>query len=197
MQNIVNSLMNESRNIELLSLLQQHEDVSYIHSISVARMAEYLLSFFEFKEIKDKKEIIEGALLHDIGKIFVSAEILTKSDKLTEIEQTVVHEHPRCGGILVHDRSEVIQNIVRYHHEYLDGSGYPYGLTAESIPDYCRFITAIDVIEAMLGERPYKPAYTFTRTYDSIKDMNNGHNMDMYYFTKVFKYIKAGGNFIC
>lgn len=186
---ILDSLIIKPENEEILALLQAHDMTSYTHSVSVASISEVLFPYFEFKGITDPTDIIEGALLHDVGKLFVPEKILNKDGKLTPLEYSIVKEHPRCGGMLLYDRSEIIRNIVHFHHERLDGSGYPYGLRSDQIPDYCRFITMIDILDALLSPRAYKPAMPVCDIYDEIFRMYNGKNLDMYYFTKMFEYL--------
>ena len=192
MHNITSKLLAKPENVEIMSLLERHDIISYQHCLSVANTVEVLSPAFEFKGIKNKEEIIEGALLHDIGKVLVSPEILNKQGKLTPLEFTIVKEHPRCGTILAYERSEIIRNIIMFHHERLDGSGYPYGLKGEHIPDYCRFITTIDILDALLSKRSYKEPYPLPYIYGEIKDMYNGQNLDMYYFSKILNFFKYG-----
>ncbi len=179
-------------NAELLDLLKAHDHTSYIHSLSVAGMAELMYPVFAFKGIKNSTEIIEGALLHDVGKLFVSAEILKKEGKLTPLEKCFIKEHPRCGGILLHDRSEIVKNIVHFHHERLDGSGYPYGLKAEQIPDYCRYITAIDIMDALLSRRSYKEPLSLYQIKGELEKMRSENNLDMFYFDKIYEFLTTG-----
>lgn len=197
MPKIVESLINKPENIELLSLLEAHDLVSYDHSLSVANTAEILFPIFKFGSNVSYNDVVEGALLHDVGKIFVSPEILNKKGPLTVLEFSIIKEHPRCGGVLLYDRSEIIKNIVHLHHERLDGSGYPYCVKGEHIPDYCRFITAIDILDALLSKRPYKDPLPYKNVYEEIKNMYNGKNFDMYYFIKILDYLQLKEECVC
>ena len=99
-------------------------------------------------------------LVHDIGKIGVPAEILTKPTRLTDLERAMVREHAQRGfEILRHVRFPLpIAEIIHQHHEHLDGSGYPQGLKGDQILPEARVLTVADVLEAMASHRPYRAA---------------------------------------
>ena len=101
-----------------------------------------------------------ASLLHDIGKISVPAEILSKPSKLTEVEFALIKAHSSVAhGILEKlDFPWPIAEIVLQHHERLDGSGYPHGLKGDAALLEARIITVADVVEAMSSHRPYRPA---------------------------------------
>lgn len=99
-------------------------------------------------------------LVHDIGKIAVPAEILTKPGRLSPIEYQIVQEHAQRGyEILQHVRFPVpIADIIRQHHERMDGSGYPQKLKGADIRMEARILAVADVVESMASHRPYRPA---------------------------------------
>jgi len=102
-----------------------------------------------------------AALLHDIGKIVVPAEILVKPGALSEMEMEIIRQHAAAGAKAVGDidfEGNVIE-MVRHHHERLDGSGYPGGLHDEEIIPEVRVLAVADVVEAMISHRPYRPAH--------------------------------------
>jgi putative nucleotidyltransferase with HDIG domain len=101
-----------------------------------------------------------SALLHDIGKISVPAEILTKPGKLDTVEFELVKRHPQVGFKILQKIpfSFPIDEIVYQHHERLDGSGYPRGLKGNDIRIEARILAVADVVEAMMSHRPYRPA---------------------------------------
>ncbi len=103
----------------------------------------------------------EGALLHDIGKISVPTEILSKPGRLTENEWSLIQNHSEAGFRML-ERIELpwpISSIVLQHHERLDGSGYPQGLKGREIPFETRIVSVADVFEAIVSHRPYRPAH--------------------------------------
>lgn len=101
-----------------------------------------------------------AAAVHDLGKINVPAEILAKPGKLSDIEFMLIKTHPQSGYDILKDVEFPwpIADIVRQHHERLDGSGYPQGLKGEQILLESRIMAVADVVETMSSHRPYRPA---------------------------------------
>lgn len=124
------------------------------------RVAEYSKRIAELlgKDKKTQQEIYFIALLHDIGKIGIPDEIINKRDNLTEEEFNLMKKHPEIGY-------EILKNIttmpnleigVRWHHERLDGKGYPDKLSGDKIPEYARIISVADAYDAMTSNRSYR-----------------------------------------
>lgn len=101
-----------------------------------------------------------GALLHDVGKVAVPAEILHKAGPLSAEEEAVMRRHPRHGYHLVRDLVFLgpALDVVLSHHERWDGDGYPNGLSGESIPLAARIFAVADTYDAITSDRPYRPA---------------------------------------
>ncbi len=101
-----------------------------------------------------------AGIIHDIGKVSVPAEILSKPGRLTSIEFNLIKMHPEVGFEILHpiDFPWPIAAIVQQHHEKIDGSGYPLGLTEEHIMIESKIISVADVVEAMASHRPYRAA---------------------------------------
>jgi HD-GYP domain-containing protein (c-di-GMP phosphodiesterase class II) len=101
-----------------------------------------------------------AAIIHDIGKIYVPAEILSKPGKLGNIEFGIIQTHPTHGYNIVKsmDLPGSIAETIVQHHERLDGSGYPCGLKGDDIIPGARILAVADVVEAMVSHRPYRPA---------------------------------------
>jgi diguanylate cyclase (GGDEF)-like protein/putative nucleotidyltransferase with HDIG domain len=106
----------------------------------------------------DLRALHAGALLHDIGKLAVPEYILNKPGKLTEAEFAKMKIHPVVGGDILKrvNFPYPVEDIVRYHHEKWDGSGYPKGLKAEGIPLVARIISVVDFYDATRCDRPYR-----------------------------------------
>jgi PAS domain S-box-containing protein/putative nucleotidyltransferase with HDIG domain len=98
--------------------------------------------------------------IHDIGKIYVPAEILSKPGQITAIEYGIIKTHPQVGFDILKTIKFPwpVAQIVLQHHERLDGSGYPLGLTADQLLKESRILTVADIVEAMSSHRPYRPA---------------------------------------
>lgn len=113
-----------------------------------------------------------GGLLHDIGKVGIPTDILSKPTKLNKAEMAVIREHPRTGYDIIKGAHLPwnISEIVLYHHEKLDGSGYPDGLAAADISLAVRIISICDVVEAMSTFRPYRPALPKSHVIEELKD---------------------------
>jgi putative nucleotidyltransferase with HDIG domain len=103
--------------------------------------------------------ICMAGLIHDLGKICVPAEILSKPGQLTEIEHTLIRGHPQVGYDILKEIEFPwpLAQVVLQHHERIDGSGYPAGLKAEDIIIEARTLAVADVVEAMASHRPYRP----------------------------------------
>lgn len=107
------------------------------------------------------EEIRVAALLHDIGKMSVPAELLSKPGRLTAVEFELIKGHAEAGyGIIsAADMEGLTAQIVYQHHERCDGSGYPRGLTGKEICQSAKVLAVADVVEAMVSHRPYRPGF--------------------------------------
>lgn len=121
------------------------------------------------------RTIRTAGLLHDLGKMSLPAEILSKPGDLTELEFAVIKTHPQAAyDILKNIESfEEIAEIVLQHHERMNGSGYPFGLPGEETLLEARILAVSDVIEAMSSHRPYRPALGLDKALEEIKQ-NSG-----------------------
>jgi len=128
-------------------------------------------------------ELIKGlriaGLLHDIGKISVPAEILSKPGKITKDERNIIKNHCRVGYDILKgiEFPWPIAKIVLQHHERMDGSGYPLGIRGEEILLEARIIAVADVIEAMSSHRPYRAALGLDEALEEIRK-NRGISFD-------------------
>jgi putative nucleotidyltransferase with HDIG domain len=116
----------------------------------------------------DVKRLGMAATLHDIGKARIPLPILDKPAHLTPEENTIMRNHPVIGFELLEDLPGVAPEIldgVRHHHEFLDGSGYPDGLTASQITDVVRMLTISDIFAALVETRPYRSAMSRESAY--------------------------------
>ncbi|MFN3420959.1 MAG: HD domain-containing phosphohydrolase [Armatimonadota bacterium] len=128
------------------------------HSIRVTRYAVELAQAIKLPESEIEKVNLSG-LLHDLGKIGIPDAILDKPDKLSEEEWKVMKQHPIIGYEMLKDiwqfRGSVLDGVL-YHHERIDGKGYPFGLRGEEIPLMGRLLAIADGFDAMTSDRPYR-----------------------------------------
>jgi len=141
---------------------QEHTRRVVLYSMTLARKRG--LSEDELIEIR------RGALMHDIGKIGVPDAILQKPGPLTEEEWVLMRRHPEEGirilqGIMFFEGAV---DIIGSHHEHYNGNGYPRGLKGEQIPLYARIFSAVDALDAITSDRPYRKAQPFKVAYQEI-----------------------------
>lgn len=156
----------------LIKTIETRDPYTSGHSLRVSRLARLIAEEMgcSLKQI----EIIETAgLLHDIGKIdSIYAEIIQKRGVLTEEEHRVIRTHAVKGAELLQNLTSFPEEVirgVRHHHERYDGTGYPDGLRGKEIPIASRVIMLCDSIDAMLSDRPYRPAMTIAQVADEIR----------------------------
>ncbi len=127
------------------------------------------------RELGFSEEQVEGihiaALLHDIGKITLPSEYLSKPTRLTKEEKALFKHHPEVGYEILKNIkfSWPVAEIVYQHHEHLDGSGYPRGLTDEDILLEAKILSVADVVEAMSSHRPYRPSLGIAMAIEEIR----------------------------
>ena len=152
------------------------------------------------KEMRLPSEMIEGvriaSLIHDLGKIHIPAEILSKPGKLTPLEYDLVKIHPQVGFDLLKniDFPWPIAQIIYQHHERMNGSGYPQGLKGKDMMIESRILSVADVIEAMSSHRPYRPALGFKAAKEEIVT-NRGKIYDPDVVDACIKVFENGFNF--
>jgi PAS domain S-box-containing protein/putative nucleotidyltransferase with HDIG domain len=114
-----------------------------------------------------------GALLHDIGKAAVPNTILSKPGKLTDEEWVLIKSHVKRGHEMLMEMNlpEPVMDMVMYHHERLNGTGYPYGINSEKLSTETRILGICDVVEAMSSHRPYRPA---RKKDEIVSELQNG-----------------------
>lgn len=124
-------------------------------------------------ETPELRALFAGALLHDIGKLAVPEYILNKPGKLTEAEFAKMKIHPTVGGDILRrvNFPYPVEDIVRYHHEKWDGSGYPKGLKGEGIPLVARIISVVDFYDATRCDRPYRKGMKREESLSLLRSM--------------------------
>lgn len=133
-----------------------------------------------------------AAMVHDIGKVAVPSEILTKPTRLTDLEMQMVQGHVESGYQILKDIPFPwpIADMVRQHHERLDGSGYPHGLKGDQICPEARILAVADTIEAMATHRPYRPARGLSAAMDEVRS-EAGEKLDAKVVDAAFELMDA------
>ena len=141
------------------------------HQRRVAQLASRLAARLGWSE-EAIERLHTAALVHDVGKISVPAEILSKPTRLTEVEFELVKAHAAAGYDILApiDFGGPVADIVHQHHERLDGSGYPQGLRGEEILPGARVLAVADVVEAMISHRPYRAALSLDVALAEIEE---------------------------
>ncbi len=171
-------------NVEI-SVLKGLDIFTNAHVLGVVKITLAMCKKMKFK-YEDVKKCVLAAYLHDVGKIRIPPEILQKTSKLTDEEYEIMKMHTVYGYevCMEYPNFREIADIVRGHHESLDGSGYPDGLTATDISEETSLIKVADVYDALTQRRQYKDGY---KQSDALKIMLE----DVYKGKMVGRYVKV------
>lgn len=153
---------------QYLNQVRDNNEYTYQHSINVAFYAMLTAKWLKLSGEKTKN-VIQAALLHDVGKIKTPSEILNKSGSLTKEEYEIIKKHPEDGYEMLKDQPNIhkcIPEAILQHHERYDGSGYPYQLKGDQISLFAKIISICDVYDAMTQNRVYKEKVS---PFDSFK----------------------------
>lgn len=144
------------------------------HQWRVAQLANAIAKELNLSE-EQKDGLRLAAVVHDIGKICTPVEILNKPDAISDIEFSLIKNHPKAGFDIVRtvDFPWPVANIVLQHHERINGSGYPQGLKGDQILIEAKVLCVADVVEAMSSHRPYRPSLGLTKALNEI-EQNSG-----------------------
>ena len=154
----------------LISVINAKDKYTYGHVERVVIYSRLLADKLELNE-KDKKDLIYGAYMHDIGKINIPKEILNKNMPLTPEEWEIMKQHPLNGVEIikpVESLKEIIP-LILHHHERYDGKGYPDNLKGDNIPYLVRMLTVVDSFDAMTSSRPYNKRKTYKEAIEELK----------------------------
>jgi len=176
------AFLSEDASLRHLAALTSHDYGVYTHNVHVFV---YTMAMLHEMKVDEETQIQTGtgALLHDIGKTRIPKEILDKPGPLSPEERTVINTHPVLGLALCQDvpLPRIAAQCILLHHERLDGSGYPGGLTAELIPAHARILAVADVYDALTTTRVYAPAMApFPALRLMREDMAGHFDLDMY-----------------
>ncbi|NJB67568.1 putative nucleotidyltransferase with HDIG domain [Desulfobaculum xiamenense] len=173
--------------------LVEHDYKTYAHCMHVFLYSTAILQSYGF----DEELLVQcglGAMLHDIGKTVIPENILNKPGALSSEERTIVNTHPVQGiGLCAQlPLSQTTYNCILFHHERMDGSGYPGGIRGYDIPIEARAVAIADVYDALTSDRPYAKAMNPFQVLRLMRDqMSNEIDLEMY---KRFVQILSGAD---
>ena len=149
------------------------------------RVLEYALAIGAWLKLpRGEMEVLrQGALLHDIGKIGIPDSILEKPGPLTDEEFRIIKQHPAQGALIVEPMKSIsyVIPLIRWHHERLDGRGYPDGLKGDEIPPLVRLLSVADVYDALSSARPYRDRIPHDECVRMLQENAGGGGLDPYY----------------
>lgn len=149
------------------------------HSLGVARMASKISEIMGYDKVICDKMYLAGTL-HDVGKIAIGNEILEKPARLTDEEFAKMKNHAGYTYMILSkvDGFEEIRDIAAFHHERLDGSGYPFGKRADELTTLQRIMACADIYQALTEKRPYKDGMDHDKACEILKDMADKNWID-------------------
>ena len=150
---------------------RNHNYRTLIYAMTLAETAKLSL--------EQKRTLIHGVFLHDLGMLPTSTDILHKEDELDEEAFKEISQHPKLGGNLVRKFRWLrnAEQVIRFHHEKYDGSGYPDGARHEKIPMIARVFSIADAFDALTSDRPYQDARSLEESLDAL-EMETGTQFD-------------------
>jgi HD-GYP domain-containing protein (c-di-GMP phosphodiesterase class II) len=160
--------------------LARHDFSTFAHITNVASYALILSERLGLCRDSELESLAKAAILHDIGKRFIPASILSKPARLDAAERSIIETHPQRGYEELcarNDMSEGQLMVVYQHHEKYDGSGYPVGFQGDEIHPWARMLAIVDVFDAMTGTRPYRRPCTAQEAMEYICK-NAGNHFD-------------------
>jgi len=172
------SQLNEGLLVTLSEVIDLRDPYVLGHSKEVSRFATEIAKSLGVNE-KQVELVRKAGLLHDIGKLGISMEILTKPGKLTPAEFEIVKKHASMGAELIQNSPSLrpLAPIIHHHHEYFNGEGYPDRLAGNQISIEARIVTVADAIEAMTSDRPYHRALKLEKVKEELLK-NSGKQFD-------------------
>ena len=176
-EDIANSASRHPHALISLARLKNVDEYTYMHSVAVCGLMIALARQLNMSEEQVREAGLAG-LLHDIGKIAISNQILNKPGKLTDTEFAVMKTHPERGLRILQKSDSVspaVLDVCLHHHEKIDGTGYPHGLQGDGISILARMGAVSDVYDAITSDRPYKKGWLPAEAIRKMAEWSKGH----------------------
>ncbi|WP_216829502.1 HD domain-containing phosphohydrolase [Alkalihalobacterium elongatum] len=176
LENLFVAIMSDDRISITLFRLKRVDSYSYFHSFDVFLLGSL---FAKSLGVEDIKTFATGCLIHDVGKLKIPKEILRKEGKLTKSEFEVMQNHTIYGveWVRKNNLSPIFEQLIKSHHERLDGSGYPEGLVDHELSTEVRLLSIVDTYSALTLKRPYRDPFTATKAIELL--LNKKHKYDL------------------
>lgn len=175
--NMILEFINEKGNmINYLNEIRNADRYTYNHCVNVAFYSMLIATWLGLSD-KEVNEVIQAGLLHDIGKVKISDKILNKKGKLTNEEFNIIKNHTILGYEMLNKIDDInyeIKNVALLHHERIDGSGYPFNMSVDSIGLYAKIVAVADVFDAMTSDRVYRKKKTPFDAFEMFKTTGVG-----------------------
>lgn len=171
--NIVDELTSKRHVVVHLNDIRAYDDYTFGHSVNVTSLAILTGMSMGYNKL-ELRDLGIGALLHDVGKITVDEDILLKPEGLTDEEFAEVQKHTRRGYEIVKETdgiSSCSAHIAFQHHERINGSGYPRGLTGDEMLEFAQIVAVVDVYDAITCDRVYRDALAPHEALEVLEDM--------------------------
>lgn len=180
----------------LLEILRKANTNAYFHSYHVSEIVEEMInrSCKNYSE-EEIEAILIGALLHDIGKIFVPLNLTQMEAVLSQNEKDIVETHVLTSFEIVSPVfPKIVQDICLLHHERVNGTGYPRRCPLSDLPDYVLMVQVADIFDALTAPRVYKEPYKTDKALEIMKKEAEQLKMDDFYFTLLTKIVQEKGD---
>lgn len=176
-EEITDSVLRNGHALISLVRLKTADDYSYMHSVAVCALMVALSKQLGLSEEETRQAGFAG-LMHDLGKMYIPLEILNKPGKLTDEEFDTVKKHPVQGHALMQQAGiadTMALDVCLHHHEKIDGTGYPKGLSGDAISLHARMGAVCDIYDAITSNRPYKKGWDPAESIKRMAEWTNGH----------------------
>jgi putative nucleotidyltransferase with HDIG domain len=176
-ERIIESIYSNENALLSLTRIRHADEYTYMHSVSVCVLITAFCRHLNF-DIKSLKEVGVGAILHDIGKMKVSQEILNKNNSLSDVEYEEMKDHVKYSRALLEETQDIAEAsilLAYQHHERMDGTGYPNGLKGDEISLYGKLAAIVDVYDAMTTDRCYRRRRQPTEVLKKLYEWSKYH----------------------